>query len=282
MLGHKLWQVLAPGFDTFVTTRRGFDAYEGWGLFDRAHTVAGVSADSLETVAGAIASVRPDVVVNCIGIVKQSDLAKDPVPAITVNSLFPHQVARLCRGQSIRLIHISTDCVYSGLKGNYAESDPSDAEDLYGRTKFLGEVDYQGSLTLRTSMIGRELETANGLIEWFLGQRGAAVNGYARAVFSGFTTHALAEIIAMVTRKHPDMRGVWHVAATPISKFDLLLLVNQVYRLGITVARDESVIIDRSLNADRFHRATGFVPPDWRDMIEQLYRDPTPYSRLRR
>jgi dTDP-4-dehydrorhamnose reductase len=182
----------------------------------------------------------------------------------------------------IRLIHISTDCVFSGRKGNYTEDDVSDAEDLYGRTKFLGEVGGDGCLTLRTSIIGREMETSHGLIEWFLSEEGKTVRGYKRAIFSGFTTIALGDIIARLIVEHQDLHGVWHVASKPINKFDLLELVREVYGLTIEIEPDESVVCDRSLNSDRFRRATGLVAPAWPDMIMEMYRDPTPYSELRR
>jgi dTDP-4-dehydrorhamnose reductase len=222
------------------------------------------------------------VLVNCIGIVKQAAAAKEPFMSILVNALFPHQLAKLSQEAGIRLIHISTDCVFSGRKGNYSENDLSDAEDLYGRTKFLGEVSYKGCLTLRTSMIGRELETSHGLIEWFLSQEGNTVGGYTQAIFSGFTTNALAEIIARIVDEQREMYGVWHVASDPITKFALLSLVKQVYGLNIKIEPDEAVVCDRSLNADRFRQATGFAPPIWYDMIVQMYRDSTPYSELRR
>jgi len=282
MLGHKLWQVSANQFDTYVTLRLGFGSYAQYKLFDRARTVDYVSVQDFDSVIRAIATVGPKVVVNCIGIVKQAAVAKDPLVSILVNALFPHRLAQVCQTAGSRLIHISTDCVFSGRKGNYVESDVADAEDLYGRTKFLGEVSYDGCLTLRTSMIGRELESSHGLIEWFLSQEGKTVCGYKRAIFSGFTTNALAEIIAQIITEHPNMQGVWHVASEPISKFDLLILVKQVYGLDIQIEPDEAVVIDRSLNAERFRRATGFVPPPWSAMIEQMYQDSTPYSEFRR
>ena len=282
MLGHKLWQSFGARFDTHVTFRRPIESYFQCGLFDRARAVTGVAAEDFESVAGVVDSVRPDVVVNCIGIVKQAVAASDPLASISVNALFPHRLARLCSQKGIRLIHISTDCIFSGCRGNYTEDDVSDAEDLYGRTKFLGEVGGPGCLTLRTSMIGRELETSHGLIEWFLSQEGKTVRGYERAIFSGFTTMALAEIIATLVAEHPNLHGVWHVASKPISKFDLLALVRKVYGLTIEIEPDESVVCDRSLNGDRFRQATGFAAPTWPEMIEQMYRDPTPYSQLRR
>ena len=282
MLGHKLWQVFAGRFDTFVTLRRDFNSYNRYTFFNSDHTVDGVSADDIDSVSRAINTVRPAFVVNCIGIVKQTAMAKDPVTSISVNSLFPHRLARLCSATGSRLIHISTDCVFSGRKGNYGEGDVADAEDLYGRTKFLGEVSYEGCLTIRTSMIGRELETSNGLLEWFLSQEGKTISGYKRAIFSGFTTIALAEIIDHIIITYPELYGVWHVASEPISKFELLSLVKQIYGLNITIEADETFVCDRSLNADRFKEATGFTPPSWRGMIEQMYRDSTPYSEIRR
>jgi len=282
MLGHKLWQVFAGRFDTYVTLRRDFDSYSQYKLFTPTRSVDYVSAEDFDSVVRAFDAVRPEVMINCIGIVKQAEAAKDPVTSIEINALFPHRLARLCQGRGTRLIHISTDCVFSGRKGDYSENDLSDAEDLYGRTKFLGEVSYEDCLTLRTSMIGRELETSNGLIEWFLSQKGKAISGYTRAIFSGFTTNALAEIITKIVVEQPEMHGVWHVASDPISKFDLLSLVKQVYGLNIKIEPDEAVVVDRSLNADRFRQATGFIPPTWYDMIVQMYQDPTLYSELRR
>ncbi|MBC8492641.1 MAG: SDR family oxidoreductase [Chloroflexi bacterium] len=282
MLGHKLWQVLADQFDTYVTLRQGLKSYARYNLFDRTRTIDHVSVQDFDSVVRAIAGVRPQVVVNCIGVVKQHAAAKDPLVSIAVNALFPHRLAQVCRVAGSRLVHISTDCVFSGRKGDYVESDVADAEDLYGRTKFLGEVSCEGCLTLRTSMVGRELETSHGLIEWFLSQEGKTVRGYTRAIFSGFTTNALAEIIAQIITEYPDLQGVWHVASEPISKFELLSLVKRIYGLNIQIEPDETVVVDRSLNADRFRQATGFVPPSWLDMIEQMYRDPTPYSELRR
>jgi len=282
MLGHKLWQVFAGLFDAYVTLHRDFKAYERYKLFDFARSVEHISAEKFESIVRATDAVRPGVMINCIGIVKQAEAAKDPVTSIEINALFPHHLARLCQERGIRLIHISTDCVFSGRKGDYSENDLSDAEDLYGRTKFLGEVSGKGCLTLRTSMIGREIETSNGLIEWFLSQEGKTIDGYTGAIFSGFTTNALAEIITNIIYKQSELHGVWHVASAPISKFDLLLLVKQVYGLNIKIEPNQSVVCDRSLNADRFRKTTGFVPPTWHDMIEQMYRDPTPYSELRR
>lgn len=285
MLGHKLWQTLAPTFDAYATFRRApsFDAH--YGIFNETRIVAGVSAEEFDTVKRAFETVRPDVVINCIGIVKQDAAASNPIASIRINTLFPHQVAQACREVGARLIHLSTDCVFSGAKGNYSENDLSDARDLYGRTKALGEVDaadYENCLTLRTSMIGRELKGAHGLVEWFMGQRGKTVPGFKRAVFSGFTTAALAGVIGDIIAGHTSLRGVWHVAAEPINKFDLLSLVKQVYELDIEVEPDESFVCDRSLDGERFRKQTGILAPSWPEMIARMHADNTPYDELRR
>lgn len=282
MFGHKLWQTLAPRADVFVTVRQTPEEYSRFGIFDDARTFGNVLVEEFESVARVFASIRPDAVVNCIGLVKQQAAARDPIASLTVNSLFPHRLAQLARDSGARLIHLSTDCVFSGNKGNYSETDPPDAEDVYGRTKLLGELNEDHCLTIRTSMIGRELSGSHGLLEWFLGQNGKPVRGFKRAIFSGLTTQALAEVLAKVISDHRDLNGVWHIAGEPISKFDLLTLVNQTYGIAIEIAPDETFVCDRSLDGLRFQDATGFQAPSWRKMIEHMHVDPTPYDQVRR
>jgi dTDP-4-dehydrorhamnose reductase len=282
MLGHKLWQTLAGRFDTYATFRQSAAAPLRLGLFDAKRALGHVSAQDFDSVVRALAVARPDVVVNCIGIVKQGAAASDPVASIAVNALFPHRLAELSRASGARLIHIGTDCVFSGRAGNYAESDTSDAEDLYGRTKFLGEVSAEGCVTIRTSMIGRELGGSHGLVEWFLGQEGKRVRGFRRAIFSGFTTGVLSEIIASIITEHPQLQGVWQIAADPVNKYELLSLVKRVYGLRVEIEPDEAFVCDRSLDGARFRRETGFVPPSWPEMIERMHTDTTPYEELRR
>jgi dTDP-4-dehydrorhamnose reductase len=243
--------------------------------------IENVRADDLESVRYAIEHANPDVVINCIGIVKQLPAASDPLPTIAINALFPHQLAHICRQNRSRLIHVSTDCVFSGRKGNYTENDPTDAEDLYGKTKFLGEVDYPGCLTIRMSIIGPELSTTHGLFAWFMSQEGKTVSGYKKAIFSGLTTLALSEIIGKIISDYPELQGVWQIASKPISKFDLLNLVKKTYGMAITIEPDETVINDRSLNPGKFIKETKIKIPSWESMIDQMYRDPTPYTKIR-
>ncbi|MSP11781.1 MAG: SDR family oxidoreductase [Chloroflexi bacterium] len=282
MLGHMLCHKWAGRFELGVTIRRSRSAYPAHSSLAPSHLFEQVTAENWTSLMGPTASFQPEVVVNCIGIIKQSPLARDPATSIAINALFPHQLAQLCQLGGIRLIHISTDCVFSGKKGNYTEADESDATDLYGRTKYLGEVDYPGCLTIRTSMIGRELAGSYGLIEWFLSQQGKTVKGFTNAIFSGFTTETLADIIAMIILQYPDLHGVWQIASDPINKYDLLSLVNQIYHLDTQISPDDTFACDRSLDTARFQQATGFIPPTWPDMIRRMHEINIPYADLRR
>lgn len=232
--------------------------------------LAGVDVEQQDSLVRAFARVRPDVVINCVGLVKQLAEADDPLQAVPINTLLPHRLAHLCELAGARLVHMSTDCVFSGDKGGYRESDPSDARDLYGRSKFLGEVDYPHAVTLRTSIIGHELQSAHGLVGWFLSQQGSC-KGYTKTIFSGLPTVALAGIIRDVVIPRPDLHGVYHVAAQPISKYDLLKLVAGVYGKQIEIVPDDKLAIDRSLNADHFRDATGYVAPGWPELIESMH-----------
>lgn len=282
MLGHKLWQEAARPLDAWATIRGEELAGPAASVLDRSRVVTGVSADDLDSVARALDESAADAVVNCIGIVKQSSAALDPIPSIAVNSLFPHQVAALCRDRGVRFVHISTDCVFSGTEGGYTEDDYPDARDLYGRSKLLGEVSGPGSLTVRTSIIGRELGSSFGLVEWFLGEAGGSVRGFERAIFSGFTTVALAEILIEILTEHRELEGLWQVSAAPIDKLRLLGLIRDAYGVEIEIVSDTEMQVDRSLDSSRFRAATGWSPQGWEQMITAMASDRTPYEEIRR
>jgi dTDP-4-dehydrorhamnose reductase len=274
MLGHKLCQVLGPEFETFATFRSSPPAIPG--VFDRVEAVEGVDAHEIATVISAIHRVNPDYVINAIGVVKQREEAKQAVPTITLNSLFPHQVAAACREQSARLIQMSTDCVFSGARGRYTERDIPDPVDLYGRSKLLGEIDDGLALTLRTSIIGREIGAGLGLVEWFLSQAGGRVRGYANAIYSGLTTDTLSHMIAAIISSE-SLHGIWHVSSDGISKYDLLVRLNDAFNTQTVIERDQDFRCDRSLVSERFYRETGLTPPGWDEMIGDLAKDRTPY-----
>lgn len=271
MLGNAMVRVLSEKgeYEVFGTVRSvGASRFFSPQIAGR--LVAGIDVENYDAVVNLFAQVRPDVVVNCIGLVKQLAEANDPLLAIPINSLLPHRLAKLCDLVGARLVHMSTDCVFSGKKGGYRESDPSDAEDLYGKSKFLGEVAYSHAITLRTSIIGHELQGAHSLIGWFLSQE-QQCNGFVKAIYSGLPTAVLAQLVRDVIIPRPDLSGMYHVASKPISKYDLLCLVAEIYGKSIQIIPDGSLMIDRSLNADRFREATGYVVPEWPELIKAMH-----------
>ncbi|MCE7948235.1 MAG: SDR family oxidoreductase [Chloroflexi bacterium CFX4] len=278
MLGHKLMQKLPERFEVFGTTRAMQKAHHHPEIFKNATLIGGVFAEDVDSLVRAIQLAKPDAIVNCIGIIKQHAEAKDALKSIATNALFPHRLANLCGLMGIRMVHISTDCVFSGRQGNYTEDSVSDAEDLYGRSKYLGEVTTNGCLTLRTSIIGRELGSHYGLIEWFLGQQGKTIRGFTQAIFSGFTTLQLARIIGDILTDFPTLDGLWHVAAQPISKYDLLVQAKGVFNLDVDIQPDSNVVIDRSLDAKRFYALTNFKAPSWDAMLTELAADSVYYQ----
>ncbi len=281
MLGHKVWQLARERFDTWATVRAITPAMQAVGVGDPVRTCVGVDAFRFASVEAALDRVRPDAVVNCVGVIKQLAGAKDPVQSIAINALFPHQLAQACAARGARLIHISTDCVFDGSRGERRETEVPDAPDLYGRSKALGEITGAGCLTLRTSIIGRELHGASGLVEWFLSRRGDAADGYRHAVFSGFTTAELSGIVFRVLEQHPGLTGLYHVSAAPIDKLALLELLNDAFAAHVRVTPRDEPHIDRSLDSTAFRAATGYDPPTWADMIRDLAGDSTPYESAR-
>ena len=282
MLGHKLVQMWSSRFDVWTTLRGNFSGFERFRIFDKSKTIASVQVDNFDSVVNAFAESRPDAVVNCIGVIKQLKTAKDPIPTLTTNAIFPHRLAKLCKTAGARLITLSTDCVFSGRTGNYTEQDVPDAEDLYGRSKNMGEVEGDDCLTIRTSIIGRELESAHSLVEWFLSNRDSGVRGFTKAIYSGFPTIVLADILANLIENYPKLNGVWQVSSEPVNKYELLLLIRRAYNLNIEIEPDDDFQIDRSLDSSRFRRETGFAPPSWEEMIHQMAADPTPYDEWRK
>lgn len=269
MLGHQLLAYLKPRHDVKVTLRQDLATYCQYGLFDSVNSFAGIDIRSLERLVEVVADFRPEAVINAVGIVKQRSDAKESIPSLEINALLPHRLAVLCKGVGARLIHLSTDCVFSGKKGKYLESDPSDAEDLYGKTKYLGEVHEANSLTLRTSIIGRELSRHTSLLDWFLSRSGS-VKGFTNAIYTGFTTMEMSRIIEKMLMEYPDASGVYQVSSDQINKYELLLLIREKLGLDIEVIPDDVFCCDRSLDSSRFRSDFNYTPPSWPAMIEEL------------
>ena len=270
MLGNAVFRLFgqSPSYHVFGTARSGSVLRL---LPEHLHlqVTTGVDAANFDQLTGLFAKVKPDIVINCVGLIKQLAESDDPLEAIPINSLLPHRLAQLCQVAGARLVHVSTDCVFSGDKGMYVESDSADCRDLYGRSKYLGEVDYPHAITLRTSIIGHELNSTRSLVGWFLSQTGC-VTGFNRAIFSGLPTVEIARIIRDYVIPHPELHGLYHVSAEPISKFKLLTLIAEEYDKKIEIKSDDKLMIDRSLNSTRFQLATGFKPKSWPKLIKVM------------
>ena len=267
LIGSTVLRVLSEksSLNVFGTVRSECSALQLENIF------TGVDIQDDSRVLDIFASVKPDIVINCVGATKHKDDGNQPINAIKLNALFPHRLAQICNLLGARLIHISTDCVFSGKKGFYTESDQPDADDIYGKTKALGEVLYGDALTIRTSTIGHELNTNYGLLNWFLSQENRC-KGFKNSVFSGLPTVVLAQVIRDHILNNKALNGLYHIAAAPINKYDLLKLIAQVYGKIIDVELDEDFVIDRSLDATKFNLATSFKPPEWPQLIQSMYQ----------
>lgn len=272
MLGHAVFNVFnGDALHEVWGSLRSAAALRHFPMQSHARLLVGVDVLDQDALVGVMAKVRPDLVINCVGLIKQLADAKDPLTALPINAMLPHRLARLCALAGARLIHVSTDCVFSGRKGGYQESDLSDAEDLYGKSKYIGELhDLPYAITLRTSIIGHEIDSSHALVEWFLSQQGR-VKGFSRAVFSGLPTVELARVIKDFVVPHPQLNGLYHVAAEPIAKLDLLQLVAAQYGKQIEIRPDDGLVIDRSLDGSRFRDETGYVAPEWPELIANMH-----------
>ena len=228
-----------------------------------------VDAENPHSALKAIKDFHPDYCINCLGLIKQKKESRNYVKAIQINSLIPHLLSDYCMENDSQLIHISTDCVFSGKKGNYLDSDSPDPQDLYGRSKLLGEVSNKNALTIRTSIIGPEINSANGLFEWFKSSE-KSIYGYKEAFFSGLPTIELSKIIFQFLIKRKIKNDIYNLSSNPISKFDLLNLINEVYDFNKDIIADDSFKIDRTLNCERFIENTGFVKSEWKDMLVRM------------
>jgi dTDP-4-dehydrorhamnose reductase len=281
MLGHKVFQVLNQRFETYATFQDNKGLWTKLPIYeevDRRRVLSNVNALDFDSLVRAMAQVKPGLVINCIGIIKQLKEASDPIISLNLNSLLPHRLADLCATAGSRLFHLSTDCVFSGRKGNYTEDDTPDAQDLYGRTKLLGEVIRPNCLTIRTSIFGRDFFKQSALLEWFLSNRGGKVKGYKNAIYTGFPTQVLARIMGDIIADYPDLSGLYQIASQPISKYELLIKLREAMGLDIEIEPYNDPPSDRSLSATRFVSETAYRIPAWDEMLAVVATDPTPYD----
>lgn len=282
MLGHKMAQTLSARFPETRWTIQGARTDDRWQripLMQDRRCFDGVDVTDWQRLERLLRDLHPDALVNCVGVVKQRPEATSPIPSIQINSLLPHRLAALVAEWGGRLVHFSTDCVFSGRRGSYTEADPTDAEDLYGRSKALGEVTEEpNALTLRTSIIGRELEHHQSLLDWFLLGGRREVQGFRRVWWSGVTTNHLADLVADIVERHPTLAGLYQVSSGRMSKYDLLCRIRDAYGVRVDVKPVDQPEADRSLDGSRLGAAIGYRCPSWETLMAQLVGDPTPYD----
>lgn len=270
MLGHQLLLSWQDKHDVRVTLRQPLSTYRSYGIFHEKNSFDNLDVRRSERLLEIMGEFQPDTVINAVGIIKQRDAAQDRLASLEMNSVLPHQLNLLCKAVGARLVHISTDCVFNGQKGNYTENSPSDAKDVYGKSKFLGEVSHAPGITLRSSIIGLELKNKRSLIEWYLAQTGT-IKGFTKAIYTGLTTLEMSRVIEFVSTEHRELNGVWQVASTPICKFDLLTrLTEKLDRDDLTIEPDEDFFCDRSLSGKAFREKTGCMAPSWDAMLSEL------------
>lgn len=271
LIGNRLVRTLSEDFDVFGTTRQlKFPNPKFYQLLKKENWLIISDLKKMFEIEAKIKKLKPNVIVNCLGITKQKAGAFDIQESMTVNALFPHQLSTICRELDIRLIHFSTDCVFSGQKGNYTEDDIPDPIDTYGRTKVLGELLNDHDLTIRTSFVGREISSFKNLFEWVIQNKNKKVQAYPNAIYSGLTTLTLSQIIKTIIIKHPTLSGLWHISSEPVSKYELLSNLNNELALKMDIQKDESFICDRSLNSDSFRKETLIKIPNWAEMIKEF------------
>ncbi len=272
MLGYSIFSNLSEStvLDVYGTVR----SVEGLEKFfpSTDKLISDVDVKNFETLERSLIEAKPDVVINCIGLIKQHDISKQYIEAIEINALLPHKIAHLCDTLEARLIHFSTDCVFDGKTGDYVESELPTATDLYGKSKCLGEVDYGKHVTLRTSIIGHELKSSVSLIDWFLSQEGS-VKGFSKAVFSGLPTVYVSKVLEDYVLPNQYLSGLYHLSVDPIDKYSLISKISDVYSKQIEIEKFEDFVIDRSLDSTKFREETGFVPLGWDELVKLMHCD---------
>lgn len=284
MLGHRLYLSLSKKHEVYGTVRSKESLGDFFDIFQvsQENFISGINGEEIGSVSELIEEIKPDVVINCIGVIKQKSEDRSYIPNIRINSLMPHQLAEVCNEKGVRFIHFSTDCVFDGVKGSYSENDIINANDLYGKSKALGEISYlSNTLTIRTSIIGREIKIGSGLVEWFISQKNGEVKGFSKAIFSGLPTEYFADLLNDVILPNKHLSGLYQISSSPIDKFSLISLINDGLELGIKIERDNDFVIDRSLSSKKFTAETGWIAPPWSELVHWVYKDKKLYQQIK-
>jgi dTDP-4-dehydrorhamnose reductase len=273
MLGHKMLQILEGAFPSQVygVLRGSKDRLSSYGFVAPDRLIDQVNVESTQALLKVLNEIRPQFVINCIGITLRKAEHDSTQKNFAINGVLPQILSFWCQQHQAKFIHFSTDCVFNGARGNYTEHDLPDAEDVYGRSKYLGETPYHPSaLTLRLSIVGRELFGKTELLEWFLAQKNKKISGFSEVYYSGVTTSVAAREVVKIIQKFPDLAGLYHVSSEKISKYDLLMMANQIFKANVEIQKDPSKKSDKSLNCDRYIRETRFIKPSWPEMLKEL------------
>jgi len=271
LIGHKLLQKLSGSFETFAALHKSKEYYGNHLLFSGDNIIDKIEVENFDVLRGLLHAINPDVIINCVGITKRKIEIDKPIVSIEINSLFPHKLAIWAKNYGKRVIHFSTDCVFDGKLGNYNEDSITTAEDLYGKTKALGEINYSHSLTIRSSFIGQELFGKTELLEWFLSQNGRQINGYINTLYSGVSVIYMADIVKKIIDNYPKLSGLYQLALeNPISKYDLLCIARDAYKINVDIIPDGNHIHKPTLDNTRLKKAIKITVPSWKEMMEKL------------
>jgi dTDP-4-dehydrorhamnose reductase len=278
MLGHRLFLSLKDDHDVRFTYRSAkTDAERDFVQNHSLHSIENIDVTDTIRLEEEIKKFQPTLVINCTGVIEKETIKNQPHLAYSINSVFPHKAAALGLKHQYRFIHISTDCIFDGESGNYKEDSPVKPEGDYAISKQLGEVtQMENTLTIRASIIGRELGRNKSLVEWFLNN--SKVGGYENVFFSGLPTFTLSKIIIHDLIPSMDLYGLIHISSNKISKLKLLELINEKYKLGKLINPTIGPELNRHLNSEYYSKIFSKKVPDWNEIITDLLLDDPLYS----
>jgi dTDP-4-dehydrorhamnose reductase len=281
MIGHKMYQVISKKYpNTWVLFKKKYDSVQNNLLFKKDFVIDDFDVSDFSKLIQLLNHLKVDIIINAIGLTIRRNVYDIHSKSILINSVLPHILNEWVISNNKRLIHFSTDCVFSGKDGFYTEDSFVDSIDFYGRTKGLGEIISSNTLTLRSSMIGLELENKTELLEWFLSNKNGVVQGYNRAIYSGITTNCMANFVEKIIEHYPNINGLYNVSSEKITKFDLLNLFNDYFQTNINIVPNNLYVTNKVLNSDKFYKITGFKKPDWENLIKDLVNDSKEHKQI--
>jgi len=282
MIGHKMYHIISKIHnDTWVTLRKSLRSYSYSEIYNPEKVIDNVDLINFQIISNQLNKINPDIIINACGITIRRGIDILKSNSIILNSALPHFLNEWVTSNNKRLIHFSTDCVFTGAKGDYLDNDNKDALDLYGSTKSMGEVfDSKYAITLRGSMIGSELENKTELFEWFLKQNNKTIKGFNKVIYSGITTTKMAEIVLILINQYPNLNGIYNISSKPISKFELLKLWNDYFDINANIEIDNSYTSNKNLISNNFYKTISMKQPDWIELSSQLKIDNLLYNNL--